>query len=49
MYVNVTQDLEVGAEAERQQEVGSQPKEWGINTCTHTCVERGKTCSLLTS
>lgn len=45
MYVNVTQDLEVEAEAEHQQGVGSQPREWGINT--HT--ERGKTCSLSTS
>lgn len=34
MYVNVTQDLEVEAEAEHQQGVGSQPREWGINTHT---------------
>lgn len=42
MNVNVMQDLEVEAEAEDQQEVGSQPREWGINT--HTCihVERAK-------
>lgn len=31
-YVNVTQDLEGEAEAEHQQGVGSQPREWGINT-----------------
>lgn len=35
MYVNVTQDLEVEAEAEHQQGVGSQPREWGIHTRTH--------------
>ena len=34
-FVNVLQDLELGAEAERQQAVGSQPREWGINTHTH--------------
>lgn len=40
MYVNVTQDLEVEAEAEHQQGVGSQPREWGINTPTPTHTER---------
>lgn len=40
MHVNVTQDLEVEAEAEHHPEVGSQPREWGINTHTH--IERGK-------
>lgn len=40
MHVNVTQVLEVEAEAEHQQEVGSQPREWGINTHAH--IERGK-------
>lgn len=35
MRVNVPQDLEVEAEAGHQQEVGSQPREWGINTHAH--------------
>lgn len=37
---NVPQDLEVEAEAEHQQEVGSQPRAWGM-VATHVHTHRG--------